>query len=216
MGHLNFDVTFSSADCKRHVTSAPPALQASTFDILDVLQRAALGDTQAFSELVVHYQRPLFAFLGRMGLNAARAEEVAQESFLRAWQNLPSFRSEQAQFSTWLFTIARRLALNELTRSQHRHEVGADDKTPEPTSAAAGPEQTLEQRQLQDRVHAALRSLSTDDRSVLALAYTHELNAADIAVIEACSVDAVKTRLHRARQRLRVALETSKEQGHEV
>jgi RNA polymerase sigma-70 factor, ECF subfamily len=191
-------------------------LQASTFDILDVLQRAARGDTQAFSELVVQYQRPLFAFLGRMGLNAARAEEVAQESFLRAWQNLPSFRSEQAQFSTWLFTIARRLALNELTRSQHRHEVGADDKTPEPTSAAAGPEQTLEQRQLQDRVHAALRSLSTDDRSVLALAYTHELNAADIAVIEACSVDAVKTRLHRARQRLRVALETSKEQGHEV
>ena len=121
MGHLIFDVTFSSADCKRHVTSTPQALQASTFDIRDVLERVARGEAQAFAELVVHYQRPLFAFLGRMGLNAARAEEVAQESFLRAWQNLPSYRSEQAQFSTWLFTIARRLALNELTRSQHRH-----------------------------------------------------------------------------------------------
>jgi RNA polymerase sigma-70 factor, ECF subfamily len=198
------------------VTSAPPALQAPTFDIHSVLQRVARGETQAFSALVVHYQRPLFAFLGRMGLNAARAEEVAQESFLRAWQNLASYRSEQAQFSTWLFTIARRLAINEVTRPQHRLEVGADDQTPEPASAMAGPEQTLEQRQLQARVHAALRSLSTDDRSVLALAYTHELSAADIAVIEACSVDAVKTRLHRARQRLRLALETSKEQGHEV
>ena len=192
------------------MTSAPPALQASTFDILDVLQRAVRGDTQAFAELVVCYQRPLFAFLGRMGLNAARAEEVAQESFLRAWQNLPSYRSERAQFSTWLFTIARRLALNELSRPLHRHEVGADDETPEPASAASGPEQTLEQLQLQEQVHAALRSLSTDDRSVLALAYTHELSAADIAVVEECSVDAVKTRLHRARQRLRVALQTSK------
>ena len=55
-------------------------------------------------------------------------------------------------------------------------------------------------------MHAALRSLSTEYRSVLALTYTHELSAADIAVIEACSVDAVKTRLHRARQRLRRAL----------
>jgi RNA polymerase sigma-70 factor, ECF subfamily len=216
MVHLIWTVTFSSADCKRHVTSAPHAFQAPTFNSLDVLQRVSRGDTQAFAELVVHYQRPLFAFLGRMGLNAARAEEVAQETFLRAWQHLPSYRSEQAQFSTWLFTIARRLALNELTRSQHRHEVGSDDKTPEPASSDAGPEQTLEQRQLQEQVHAALRSLSTDDRSVLALAYTHELSAADIAVIEGCSVDAVKTRLHRARQRLRVALETSKEQGHEV
>ena len=205
-----FDVTFCSADCERHVTSAPQALQASTFDILDVLQRVARSDGQAFAELVVHYQRPLFAFLGRMGLNAARAEEVAQESFFRAWQNLPSYRSEQAQFSTWLFTVARRLALNELTRPQLRHEVGADDKTPEPTSGMAGPEQTLEQRQSQEQVHAALRSLSTDDRSVLALAYTHELSAANIAAIEACNVDAVKTRLHRARQRLRMALETSK------
>jgi RNA polymerase sigma-70 factor, ECF subfamily len=185
-------------------------LQASTFDIHRVLQRVAGGDGLAFAEVVIHYQRPSFAFLGRMGMNAARAEEVAQESFLRAWQHLPSYRSEQAQFSTWLFTIARRLALNELTRPQHRHEVGTDDKTPEPASAMAGPEQTLEQRQLQEQVHAALRSLSTDDRSVMALAYTHELSAADIAVIEACSVDAVKTRLHRARQRLRLALETSK------
>jgi RNA polymerase sigma-70 factor, ECF subfamily len=207
---LILDVTFSSADCKRHVTSAPHAYQAPTFNSLDVLQRVSRGNTQAFAELVVHYQRPLFAFLGRMGLNSARAEEVAQETFLRAWQNLPSYRSEQAQFSTWLFTIARRLALNELTRSSYQHEVGSDDSMPEPACATAGPEQTLEQRQLHEQVHAALRSLSTDDRSVLALAYTHELSAADIAVIEGCSVDAVKTRLHRARQRLRLALETSK------
>ena len=206
-------VTFPRADCKRHLTSAPQALLPPTFDINSVLQRVARGDGSAFADLVIYYQRPLFAFLGRMGFDSARAEEVAQESFLRAWQNLSSYRSEQAQFSTWLFTIARRLAVNELSRPLHRHETGADEKAPEPASTAAGPEQTLAQRQLQEQVHAALRSLSTEDRSVLALAYTHELSAADIAVIEACSVDAVKTRLHRARQRSRRALETSERAG---
>ena len=128
------------------MSSASTALLPPAFDINSVLQRVTRGDESATAVLEIYYQRPLFAFLGRMGFDSARAEEVAQESFLRAWQNLPSYRTEQAQFSTWLFTIARRLALNELSRPLHRHETGADDKAPEPASTAAGPEQTLVQR----------------------------------------------------------------------
>ena len=209
-------VTVADLACKRQVTATDLAAEPIRLDIATLLQRIARGDLRAFSELVDRYQRPLFAFLGRMGLEAARAEEVAQETFLRAWQHLPRYRTEQAQFSTWLFTIARRLALNELARSRNRHEVAADDDAPEPACAAARPEQALDQRRLQARVDAAFRSLGTNDRSVLALAYTHDLGMAEIAVIEGCSVDAVKTRLHRARQRLRIALDISPEHGHEI
>lgn len=209
-------VTVADLACKRQVTPTDLAAEPIRLDIATLLQRIARGDPRAFSELVDRYQRPLFAFLGRMGLEAARAEEVAQETFLRAWQHLPRYRTEQAQFSTWLFTIARRLALNELARSRNRHEVAADDDAPEPACAAARPEQALDQRRLQARIDAAFRSLGTDDRSVLALAYTHDLGMAEIAVIEGCSVDAVKTRLHRARQRLRIALDISPEHGHEI
>lgn len=209
-------VTVADLACKRQVTPTDLAAEPIRLDIATLLQRIARGDLRAFSELVDRYQRPLFAFLGRMGLEAARAEEVAQETFLRAWQHLPRYRTEQAQFSTWLFTIARRLALNELARSRNRHEVAADDDAPEPACAAARPEQALDQRRLQARIDAAFRSLGTDDRSVLALAYTHDLGMVEIAVIEGCSVDAVKTRLHRARQRLRIALDISPEHGHEI
>lgn len=209
-------VTVAALACKRQVTSPDLAAKPIRLDIATLLQRITSGDLRAFAELVNRYQRPLFAFLGRMGLEAARAEEVAQETFLRAWQHLPRYRTEQAQFSTWLFTIARRLALNELARSRNRHEVAADDDAPEPACGAARPEQALDQRRLQARIDAAFRSLGTDDRSVLALAYTHDLGMAEIAVIEGCSVDAVKTRLHRARQRLRIALDISPEHGHEI
>ena len=213
---MSLAVTVADLACKRQVTPTDFAAEPFRLDIATLLQRIARGDLRAFSELVDRYQRPLFAFLGRMGLEAARAEEVAQETFLRAWQHLPRYRTEQAQFSTWLFTIARRLALNELARSSNRHEVAADDDAPEPACAAARPEQALDQRRLQARVDAAFRSLGTDDRSVLALAYSHDLGMAEIAVIEGCSVDAVKTRLHRARQRLRIALDISPEHGHEI
>ena len=209
-------VTVADLACKRQVTPTDLAAEPIRLDIATLLQRITRGDLRAFAELVDRYQRPLFAFLGRMGLEAARAEEVAQETFLRAWQSLPRYCTEKAQFSTWLFTIARRLALNELARSRNRYEVAADDDAPEPACAAARPEQALDQRRLQARIDAAFRSLGTDDRSVLALAYSHDLGMAEIALIEGCSVDAVKTRLHRARQRLRIALDISPEHGHEI
>ncbi|MGB1311056.1 MAG: sigma-70 family RNA polymerase sigma factor, partial [Leucothrix sp.] len=87
---------------------------------LTAIQR---GDKTAFAALIGRYQKPLFAYLGKMTLPQAVAEEVAQETFIRAWQAKESFDPERAAISTWLFTIARRLALNELDRAAHRLEV---------------------------------------------------------------------------------------------
>jgi RNA polymerase sigma-70 factor (ECF subfamily) len=167
---------------------------------------AAAGDRAAFAALVRHYQRPIFSFLGRMGLRQHEAEELAQEAFLRAWQHLGRYRFEQGAFSTWLYTIARRLALNELDRAGRRLQDAAGDAPPDPPCAQPGPAQALHQQQQRAALQAALRRLPTADRSVLALAYVHELSLAELARIEGCSEAAAKARLHRARQHLREAL----------
>lgn len=176
-------------------------------DIDALLRRIDSGDRTAFAELVEHFQRPLFGYLGRMGLHQGQAEEVAQETLLRAWQRLRGYDRARAAFSTWLFTIARRLAINELTRASSSREQAPGDDLPDMVCEQAQPVQELMARQLRQRVQQALRALPHDDRSALALAYYEELDLAAIARIEGCSVGAVKVRLHRARQRLRQLLE---------
>lgn len=105
-----------------------------TFPTPELLARLAAGDRAAFAVVVETWQRPLAGFLGRMGLPPARVEELVQDSFVRVWLNIGQYRPAQARFSTWLYTIARRLALNELDRAAHRHEqaapAGADPDAP--------------------------------------------------------------------------------------
>jgi RNA polymerase sigma-70 factor (ECF subfamily) len=175
-------------------------------DLTDVLRRVLSGDAQAYAEIVARYERPLFGFLGRMGLPQAHAEDVAQETFLRAWQHLGTFDSRRASFTTWLYTIARRLALNDAARAAARRDVGmtiAHDgacEAPQPLATLAAAEQ-------RERLRAALLGLSTADRTTLALAYIEDLSLAEIAQIESTTVGAVKTRLHRARGRLAQLME---------
>ncbi len=179
----------------------------SNVDIKPLLQRIADGDTQAFAEVVGHYQRPLFGFLGRMALSQSHAEEVAQETFLRAWHSLGEYKPERAAFSTWLFTIARNLALNELARAAYRHESTQGDDMPDAACERLQPPEELARRQQQRRLQAALQKLPLPDRSALALAYIHDLELAAIARIEGCTTGAIKTRLHRAKEKLRHLLE---------
>lgn len=175
-------------------------------DITEVVQKVLAGDRQAYAAIVTRYQGPMFAFLGRMGLTHARAEEVAQEAFIRAWTHLADFDPRHGAFSTWIYAIARRLALNELARAAHQREIfmGAEH------DAACGEPQPPESLALVERrvrLRAALLELSTGDRCMLALAYIEELALAEVARIEGCTVGAVKTRLHRARRRLARLLE---------
>lgn len=176
-------------------------------DIDTLLTRIGNGDRQAFAGLVTHYQRPLFGFLGRMALSQGQAEEIAQETFLRAWSNLGTFRPERAAFSTWLFTIARNLALHELERAAHQRETSPDEDAPEQACARPQPPEALAQARHRQRLHHALRQLTLADRSALALAYIHDLELAAVARIEGCSLAAIKTRLHRAKDKLKQLLE---------
>lgn len=160
-----------------------------------------------FAELVTRYQGPLFGFLGRMGFGQAQAEDLAQETFLRAWQHLAQYDAQRAQFSTWLFAIARNLAINERGRAAGRNETWEGQAPIDMPSDQPEPLELMEGAERRQQLHCALIQLPVADRCVLALAYISELDIASIARIENCTAGAVKTRLHRARKRLSEILE---------
>jgi RNA polymerase sigma-70 factor, ECF subfamily len=167
------------------------------------------GNRDAFRLLVVRYQRPLFRFLGGFGLEQAAAEELAQEAFLRAFRSLSEYDTDKASFSSWLFTIAKRLAMNETASSRRRApHVDAGDLDLQVAPLAPEALQTEERR---GRVRAALRGLPDALRSTMALAYLRELSLDEVARIEGCSVGAIKSRIFRGKQLLRAALSESEE-----
>ena len=89
-----------------------------------LIEQAKAGNPHAFRLLVLRYQRPLFKFLSGFAIPLARVEELAQDTLLRVHENLSSYQAEKgASFVTWLFVIAKRLALNELARSEHRFQT---------------------------------------------------------------------------------------------
>ena len=169
------------------------------------LARAQRGEESAWRALVEHYQRPVFALLARMLSPVARrdlVEDLAQETFLRAFRALPTFdRAAPGRLSSWLLTIATRLALDELRQ-----------RRPSPDTLHAVHFQAAEtsrpdHRLLNKVLTRAVEALSPDHRAVILLRDVHELAYEEIATALAISVGTVKSRLSRARAELRAALE---------
>jgi RNA polymerase sigma-70 factor, ECF subfamily len=167
------------------------------------------GNRNAFRLLVVRYQRAVFRFLGGFGLEQAAAEELAQETFLRAFRSLADYDAGKASFSSWLFAIAKHLAINESARS-HRRAQHVDAGTSESELCDRAPASTAEDalaaEERHHRLRQALRDLPATLRSALVLAYMKELSMDDIAAIESCSVGTIKSRIYRGKQLLRLTL----------
>lgn len=169
-----------------------------------LIQQTLAGNRQAFRLVVVRYQRPLFRFLGLLGFRGARAEDVAQETFLRAFKALGSFDPARAAFSTWLFTIARRLAIGEWQRA--RKEEQAPAAFEEALSLAPDPAQSALLAERARRVENALQALPAPLRSTFFFSQIKELTLEEVAELEGCAVGTVKSRIFRAREQLRLAL----------
>jgi RNA polymerase sigma-70 factor (ECF subfamily) len=175
------------------------------------INETAKGDHLAFGRIVAAHQDRIFAYLGRMGLDGAMAEDVAQETFLRVWRNAGKYDGRLGSLTNWILTIARNLALTRLSQPGRRAETPVSSETLEIASDTPLPDERLVTLQRQRRLHAALACLSAADRSLLSSSYIEELDLAAIASIEGCSIGAAKVRLHRARQRLRQILEADHE-----
>jgi RNA polymerase sigma-70 factor (ECF subfamily) len=149
------------------------------------------GDHAAFAVLVQRFSGPLHRYLTAMGLGGADAEDVLQETFLRGWNHLPRYDATYA-FSTWIYTIARRLALNHLTRQKPRASLAAAEGAV--AAGSAMPE---------DGLWAKARDLLSErDFSALWLRYGEDRDLSDIARILGITAINARVTLHRARGRL--------------
>jgi RNA polymerase sigma-70 factor (ECF subfamily) len=169
--------------------------------------KAARGDHLAFGRTVEAHQAKVFGYLGRMGIDRATAEDIAQDTFLRVWRNAGQFDPRRGGLATWILTIARNLALTHLSRPGRGIEIADADSAEDAASNLPQPDEALCAKQRRERLHTALHQLSAADHSLLAASTIDDLGLADIARIEGCSTGAIKVRLHRARIRLRHILE---------
>jgi RNA polymerase sigma-70 factor, ECF subfamily len=163
--------------------------------------------------LMERYGQPIFHYLIRILQNEADAADLAQETFVRVYQNCRKFDPGQ-KFSTWLYAIATNLARDRLRWRQRHPQVSLDAENEE-SGAKLGdvlpeksplPDEALEANERAATVRAAVAALPEELRVPLILAEYQEQSQAEIAVVLNCSVKAVEMRIYRARQQLRERL----------
>src|SRR5215467_6726355 len=170
----------------------------------DLIRRARNGDDEAFRLIFERYIRPIISFIYDMVGKRELAEDLAQETFVRAYKNLKSLRDE-ARLSTWLFGIAKNVARESL-RSRIRDERRVDlDDAPESElrDGEALPEDRLLNKELNGVIQVALGALDEDKRVVFTLKILHQQSYKEIARITGSSIPKLKTDLHRARAEMR-------------
>lgn len=167
----------------------------------------------SFRALVVDHQRMVFALLSRMLGPGPEVEDLAQETFVRAYRAYASFDPNgPAKVSTWLLTIAVRLALDtrkkNARKQQNFPEIAVERESDPRLGDAKGPdpESALEKRRLGDALSAAAATLPDDQRAALVLSDAHGLSIAEIAAALEIPEATAKTRIFRAREKMRAAL----------
>jgi RNA polymerase sigma-70 factor (ECF subfamily) len=168
--------------------SLDPMASDSTSDA-EYVRRLQRGETDAFEMLVRRHEKTIFNLVYRMLGDYDEAAEVSQEVFLSAYRAIGRFRGD-ANFSTWLY----RIALN------HTSTRRSD---PQP-----GPAETMEKKEIRERVQRALNNLEPDDATVILLRDLQDIPYEEVARLLEIPVGTVKSRLHRARQALKSQLAT--------
>jgi RNA polymerase sigma-70 factor (ECF subfamily) len=175
----------------------------------ELMARCRSGDGRAMDRLVSRYYPVLYRFAYRMLHDREAAEDVAQETLLRAYRSAARFRAGMC-FSTWLLAIAANLCRTELRRRSRRPECSSDGL--EERGAPGSVEGAALRRLEGERVDRALGALSPDHRLVVVLFYFEGMRQPEIARACGCAVGTVKSRLHYALARLRQLLLTASEQ----
>jgi RNA polymerase sigma-70 factor (ECF subfamily) len=189
-----------------------------------LMLRAKRGDQAAFEELVIKYQQPVMNFIYRTVPDVEEAEDLAQNVFVQAWKARQRYKVS-AKFSTWLFTIARNLSLNEIRRrSRHSAEsmdAPAGDEESENTRqfedhSTSPPTAEVARAELEQKVAEAVSDLPENQRTAMLLAQDHETTYEDIAQVLDCSLSATKSIIFRARETLKQRLKPYLKSGEWV
>lgn len=180
-----------------------------------LMLRYCKGEVRAFEVLVKRHRKPVYNFIFRFVRDAAQADDVLQETFLRLIKSSAGYE-QQARFTTWLYTIARNLCIDAARRGIHRQVVSLDAPFDGDGTATLGDRLAAEQagtdrealgRELQLRVHTALAALPDEQREIFLLREVADLQFDEIARVVGCPANTVKSRMRYALEKLRVALE---------
>jgi len=181
-------------------------VQGGTGETPEFLGRLRAGDALAFEELVRSYQHRVFGVAYRMLGNGSEAEEIAQETFLRAHRSLADFRGD-AKLSTWLYAIASRLCLTRLGSRERLMTRQGETGLLRLPHDAMGPDAELEQSEMEAALHRAIDELPDDRRIVVVLRDIEGLSYEEIAEALDIELGTVRSRLHRARMDLKDKME---------
>lgn len=167
----------------------------------ELVERARAGERAAFDQLVARYQRRLLRLVLRLLRDPAEAEDVVQETFLKAYRALPRFRGEAA-FFTWLYRIALNGARNAIVRRRQRNgpQGVAPSQAPAQPPEMGTPESMLLSKQVMQAIDAALEALPLELRTAIVLREIEGLSYEEIAQIMECPKGTVRSRLFRARE----------------
>jgi RNA polymerase sigma-70 factor (ECF subfamily) len=173
------------------------------------------GDMDAFATLVDKYKEPVINMASRMLRDETEAEDLAQAVFVQVYKSADRYRFS-SKFSTWLFTIARNLCLNEIRR-RGRHQAQSleglaapSEDNPSgvqlPDMAATAPPEVVLEKELEIKIEEALADLPENQRSAILLCRQDDLSYEDIGEVLGVTVPAVKSLIHRGRETLKARL----------
>lgn len=179
-----------------------------------LMLRVKRGDTAAFTALVEKYKQPVMNLAYRSLRDLTEAEDLAQNVFVQVFKSAARYETT-AKFSTWLFTIARNLCLNEVRRRSRHPAQSLDESHPEQEEhpkhqiedrRQTAPPEGLLAGELVQKVEEAIQALPENQRTALLLCRQDELSYEEIAKVLGCSVSATKSLIHRGRETLKERL----------
>jgi RNA polymerase sigma-70 factor (ECF subfamily) len=171
----------------------------------ELVERCRSGDEHAFQELVDRYKDLVFALIARTVQDRTRAEDLAQDVFLRIHRGLPYFRGE-ARLATWIYRIVANVCLQEQARPPA--DVSLDDDRASAKAQRSAPDRQFGDIELRDRLEKAIGRLPANYRLLIAAHYLNGVQYEGIAEALQLPLGTVKTQLYRAKQQLRRMLET--------
>lgn len=201
----------STATAPEQTASSTPAVEEP--EDMELVDRARSGDTEAFGVLIDRYQDKIYGLTYHMSGSREEAEDLAQDAFVRAYKALDRFKGKSS-FYTWLYRIAVNRTLNVLKKKKRRQSVSLDDMDQsverDPAymliSSKDSPVRGTSLNELQEKLNAALMTLSDKHRIVVVLHDIEGLPHDEIAEITKSSSGTVRSRLHYARKQLQAEL----------
>ena len=175
-------------------------------DEISVIKAVLEGDVESFRQLVQRYEKPVIRMIKNLIDDHHICEDIAQDVFFTAYRKIKSYDPARSNFSTWLFTIARNKSLNVVKKKR----PSAISSLPENSDTSA-PTDTLIQQEFFDRLDKALQNLPAKQKTAFVLAEFEKLQYEQIAQIEGVRIGTIKSRINRAKKKLRLALKSFKE-----